>query len=246
MLTANDSAGDDPVGIGIRALPIGLGIILGAVVCLVLIPITKGRIRALMIVSSAIMTAFTGAIAIATPHNISTMYAIVTFASIGVGAVIIPCSIIAQIACPGELIATVTAITLSLRYIGGAIAFAVYSNLFYHRVEVNLTDLVAKKTLALGAIINPLTPAGLQVIAHVTELMGNARYEEVKQILAMSPQVLQRNAYPKIVAASQEAFARSYQLPYYVSIAFGGACFVLSFFVGDIGPLLTAQIAAPV
>jgi hypothetical protein len=41
--------GDDPVGIGIRSLPIGFGIIGGAVVCLVLIPITKGRVRELMI-----------------------------------------------------------------------------------------------------------------------------------------------------------------------------------------------------
>ncbi|KAF2829029.1 MFS general substrate transporter [Ophiobolus disseminans] len=238
--------GDDPVGVGLRGLPIGFGIILGAVVCLVLIPITKGRIRALMIVSSAIMTAFTGAIAIATPHNMSTMYAIVTFASIGVGAVIIPCSIIAQIACPGELIATVTAITLSLRYIGGAIAFSIYANIFYHRVDEHLTEILAKKTLALGAIINPLTPAGLRTIAHVTELMGNARFDEVKQILATSPQVLQRNAFPKMLAASQEAFALAYQLPFYGSIAFGASCFILSFFVGDIGPLLTAQIESPI
>lgn len=246
MINTDSSPGDDPVGVGLRSLPIGFGIILGAVICLLLIPVTKGNIRMLLVISSAIMTAFTGAIAIATPQNMSTMYAIVTFASIGCGAVIIPCSIIAQIACPGELIATVTAITLSLRYVGGAIAFAVYSNLFYAKVDEHLTQTLARQTLALGAIINPLTPAGLQTIAHVTELMGNAKFDEVKRILATSAQVLQRNAFPKILAASQEAFARSYQIPYYVSIAFGGLCFILSFFVGDIGPLLTAAIENPI
>jgi hypothetical protein len=86
----------------------------------------------------------------------------------------------------------------------------------------------------------------LATIRHVTELIGNARFDEVKHILATSPQVLQRNAYPIIIASSQEAFAMAYKWPYYVSIAFGGLCFILSFFVGDIGPLLTAQIAAPV
>jgi hypothetical protein len=58
--------------------------------------------------------------------------------------------------------------------------------------------------------------------------------------------VLRRDAYPLIIARAQEAFAMAYKWPYYVSIAFGSLCFILSFFVGDIGPLLTAQIAHPV
>lgn len=238
--------GDDPVGIGIRSLPIGFGIILGAVICLILIPVTKGSIRALMIFFTALMTAGTGAICVARPDNLNTVYGLVTIASIGVGGVIIPCSIIAQIACPDELIATVTAITLSIRYIGGAIGFAVYSNLFYHKVTESLTEILAKQLLAFKGIVNPLTPAGLAVITNITTLMGNARYEEVKQILATNPQVLQRNAYPQIVAAAQESFALAYRWPYWVSIAFGASCFILSFFVGDITSLLTAQIAHPV
>jgi hypothetical protein len=242
ILLIDHVLGDDPVGIGIRSLPIGFGIIGGAVICLLLIPITKGRVRALMIFFTALMTAGTGAVAVSTPHNLSALYAIVTFASIGVGGVIIPSSIIAQIACPDELIATITAITLSIRYIGGAIGFAVYSNLFFRHVTENLTDIVATRTLALQGIINPTTPQGLATIAHVTELIGNARFNEVKQILATSPMVLRRNAYPIIIASAQEAFALAYRWPYYVSIAFGTLCF----FVGDIGPLLTTQVAASV
>jgi hypothetical protein len=199
-----------------------------------------------MILFTALMTAGTGAVAVSTPQNLNTIYAIVTLASIGVGGVIIPSSIIAQIACPDELIATITAITLSIRYIGGAIGFAVYSNLFFRKVTDNLTELVATETLAGQLIINPTTPQGLRVIAHITELIGNARFNEVKEILATSPQVLRRDAYPLIIASAQEAFALAYKWPYYVSIAFGALCFILSFFVGDIGSLLTAQVAAPV
>jgi hypothetical protein len=69
------------------------------------------------------MTAFCGAMSIGNPHNISTLYALVLFAALGCGAVIIPASIIAQIICPPELIATITAITLAIRYLGGAVAF---------------------------------------------------------------------------------------------------------------------------
>lgn len=245
-MSINIYIGDDPLGIGIRSLPIGFGIIGGAVISLLLIPITKGRIRALMIFFTAMMTAGTGAVAIATPHNLPTVYAVVSIASIGVGGVIIPCSIIAQIACPDELIATITAITLSIRYIGGAIGFAVFSNLFFRKVTESLTEIVAKQTLGMKAIVNPLTPAGLKVIVHITELMGNARFEEVKEILAKDPSVIQRKAFPIILAASQEAFSLAYRWPYWISIAFGGLCFILSFFVGDITHLLTAQIAHPV
>lgn len=238
--------GDDPLGVGLRSLPIGFGIIGGAVICLALIAITKGRIRALMIFFTAMMTAGTGAVVVSTPYNMSTMYGIVTIACLGVGGVIIPSSIIAQIACPDELIATITAITLSIRYIGGAIGFAVYSNVFFRKVTENLTEILAKKTLGLGLIVNPLKAEGIQTIVHIAELMGHARFDEVKQILATSPVVLKRDAYPLILAASQQSFALAYHYPYYVSIAFGGTCFILSFFLGDIGPLLTAAIAAPV
>jgi hypothetical protein len=199
-----------------------------------------------MIFFTGLMTAGTGAVAVSTPQNLNTIYAIVTLASIGVGGVIIPSSIIAQIACPDELIATITAITLSIRYIGGAIGFAVYSNLFFRKVTDNLTELVAKETLAGQFIVNPTTRQGLGVIVHITELIGNARFDEVKEILATSPVVLRRDAYPMIIASAQEAFALAYKWPYYVSIAFGALCFILSFFVGDIGSLLTAQVAAPV
>lgn len=100
----------------------------------------------LLLFFTALMTAGTGAMSIGTPQNLGAMYGVVTLAALGVGGVIIPCSIIAQIACPDELIATVTAITLSLRYIGGAITFGIASNLFYHNVNIYATEIVATKS----------------------------------------------------------------------------------------------------
>lgn len=223
-------------------MPIGFGIIGGAVICLVLIPVTKGRIRALMIFFTALMTGATGAMAIATPYNLSAVYAVITFASIGVGGVIIPCTIIAQIACPDDQIGTITAITLSIRYIGGAIGYGVYTNIFFHKVTENLTKM-AYETLAGQFIINAGTPSGLATLTEVVQLIGHADFNAVKHIFATSKDVLQPNLYPLVVQKSQEAFALAYHWPYFISIAFGGICFILSFFVGDIGPLLDAHIA---
>lgn len=196
-----------------------------------------------MIFFTAMMTAGTGAVAISNPHNLGTTYAVVAIASIGVGGVIIPCSIIAQIACPDELIATITAITLSIRYIGGAIGFAVYSNLFSHKFVEYATDIIVVKTILGKGIVSPDNVA---VAGYLAGLVGNAKFNQLKQVIAASPLILRKDAYPLIIASAQEAFALAYRYPYWISIAFGALCFGLSFFVGDVTTLLTDTIAAAV
>jgi hypothetical protein len=49
--------GDDPIGIGIRALPTGSGIVFGAALILILMTVVKGRTTPLMIFCCALMTA---------------------------------------------------------------------------------------------------------------------------------------------------------------------------------------------
>lgn len=212
-------------------------------ICLVLIPITKGRVKALMIFFTAIMTAGTGLVSLSTPENLNAIYAIVTIAAIGVGGVIIPSSIIAQIACPDELIATITAITLSIRYIGGAIGFAVYANLFFRKFTEYGGTVVAVDGIIMNGIV---APDNLPLIVHLVELVGNAKFTELKEVIATNPLVLNKDAYPIIISYAQKAFALAYRYPYWISIAFGSLCFILSFFVQDIGVLLTNQVAAPV
>jgi MFS family permease len=155
--------GDDPVKVGLRSLPIGFGIMIGAVIGLALIPLSKGRMREIMIFFTALMTATTGALAVATPHNLTTVLVLVSIACTAVGAVVIPSTIIAQIACPPDLIATVTALTLSIRYIGGAVGFSIYIATFSKEATKYLTEM-ATNTIAMGAIVNPLIPAGRAAI----------------------------------------------------------------------------------
>ena len=49
--------GHDPVGVGVRGIPIGFSILGGAVIVLVLLSALRGYNRELMIVSSIVMTA---------------------------------------------------------------------------------------------------------------------------------------------------------------------------------------------
>lgn len=49
--------GHDPVGVGLRGLPVGLSILVGAVVVLWLLSVLRGHNKELLIASSVIMTA---------------------------------------------------------------------------------------------------------------------------------------------------------------------------------------------
>ena len=65
----------------------------GAVIGLALIPLTKGRMREIMIFFTALMTATTGALAIGTPNNLTAVLVLVSIACTAVGAVVIPSTI---------------------------------------------------------------------------------------------------------------------------------------------------------
>jgi MFS family permease len=222
--------GNDPLQIGIRTLPIGLGIIFGAVLGLVLFGVTKGRTTPLMIFWTIFMTAFTGAMSVATTTNLNpTIYAILTLASVGVGAVIIPSSIIAQIVCPTELIGTVTAITLSIRYIGGAIGFTAYYNVFFHKF-------LTVYTLPAGFEIASAGVTGdYKTLFTLITLAAQAQYQDLHDFIATSPSVYMKDqAYDIVIHQVQEAFVFAYRWPYWISIAFGGVCIICSFFLRDI------------
>lgn len=261
MLTGNDR-----IGIGIRSLPIGFGILGGAVIALVLIPITKGNIQAIMILftvslsqglmklglhgGQAIMTAGTGSVAIANPDNINVVYGPVSLASIGVGGVIIPCSIIAQIICPDDLIATITAITLAIRYVGGAIGFTVYYNVFYKDVFRNMTAMGTQVLVGELGYTQGLGRGDLSYLTNLVTAIAEARYADFEYLARRAmwhESIFGEYTYEEftdpIIRGAQFAFADAYRWPYFISIAFGGSCFILSFFLGDLKPFLDEHIA---
>ena len=159
------------------------------------------------------------------------------------GAVVIPCSIIAQLVCPDDLIGTITAITLAIRYVGGAVGFSVYDNVLFHKFVQSSTEIVAVDTIIGGGLVNYTGPADLILVTELTTLAGNAQFAQLKQILATDPRVIGQNAYELIVLATREAWSLAYRWPYWVSIAWGSVCLVLSFFLGDISQFLDNHVA---
>jgi len=178
------------------------------------------------------MTAGTGAMASlgAGSWHLSILFLII--AGLGVGGIVVPASIITNIICPDEFIATVTALTLAVRVLGGAIGYAIYYNVFLNHFKKNVVmdvGYVAQKT---GIMNN-------QIIGEIIELTGAGLITQIRGV----PGVTSDAQYEALVAAGQAAYAKSYPYVYYVSIAFGGASIIACLFLKNIDHYMTNKIA---
>lgn len=81
-------------GVGIRGLPVGFSILVGACIVLWLLSVFRGHNKAMMIVSSILMTAGCGAISIARVDNLNQLWGILIVAGLGIGGIVVPASII--------------------------------------------------------------------------------------------------------------------------------------------------------
>lgn len=88
-----------------------------------------------MVISTILMTIGTGCLALAERDNLGKVYFILVVAGFGIGGILVPASIITTIVCPDDLIATISALTLAIRVIGGSIGYAVYYNVFLNKFK---------------------------------------------------------------------------------------------------------------
>jgi len=79
-----------------------------------------------------------------------------TVAGLGVGGVLVPREAIAMIIAPDSLIASVVALGLSIRVVGGSIGNAIYSNVFYNKISTHLPEYIVGYGVKAGL---PLTSA---------------------------------------------------------------------------------------
>jgi MFS family permease len=225
--------GHNPIGVGVRALPIGFSILAGACVILWLLSVTKGKIRELMIFSSICMTAGIGSLAVARTDNLNTVIGLLFLAGFGIGGIVVPASIISTIVCPDDLIATISALTLSIRVLGGSIGYAVYYNVFAHKLEPQLKYYIGGVMTRRLNITNPI------VIRHAIELTVAAELEKIHLLPGLSNPA----ASGAVIKAGQLAYAAAYKYVYLVSIAFGAISIIAAFFLGDIESFMDDHVA---
>jgi hypothetical protein len=88
--------GHDPVGVGIRGIPVGFSILAGCVIVLWMLSVLRGHNKELLIGSSVIMTAGCGALAIGRVDNLYQLWGILVLAGLGIGGIVVPASIISE------------------------------------------------------------------------------------------------------------------------------------------------------
>ncbi|KAJ9612062.1 hypothetical protein H2200_003657 [Cladophialophora chaetospira] len=226
--------GHDPIGVGIRGIPIGFSILAGCCICLWLLSVFRGHNRELLVVSSILMTAGCGAIGVADRDNLSTLWGLLILAGIGIGGIVVPASIITTIICPDDIIATVTALTLSIRVIGGCIGYTVYFNVFINKFVPNAIKYIG------GTMVTQLNITNETYIGEAIALTGASLLPLLRNIPGIGDN---DTAYEMVVLAGQIAYAESYKYVYLTSIAFGCISILASLFLGNIDKYMDDHVA---
>lgn len=133
-----------------------------------------------------------------------------------------------------DLIATVSALTLAIRVIGGSVGYAIYYNVFIHKFVPNAVKYIGGvMTIELG-VKNP------EYIEAAIQLTGASLLPELRSIPAIGDN---ETALRMVIAAGQTAYAASYKYVYLVSIAFGGVSILASCFLGNIDQYMDDHVA---
>ncbi|OBT39512.1 hypothetical protein VE00_10403 [Pseudogymnoascus sp. WSF 3629] len=221
---------NDPMSVGVGSLPIAFCFLGGSVVVLILMSYMRSHIRLIIIVSCIVMTAGNGALAAAGVDNLHAMFAPLVLVCFGCGAVIVPCQIIASVICPDDLIATVFALTISVRVLGGAVGYAIYYSILKQKFAK-----AAVKYIATAAV-----EAGIQdpkQVKEVVVLVASSARQELWKYVHTQGQV------DALVLAGRQAYAASYPFVYYASIAFGSAAIIAACFLPDMSKFMDAHVA---
>lgn len=181
-------------------------------------------------------------------------WGLLVLAGLGIGGIVVPASIITTIICPDvrpipsplpspsptslippqDLIATVAALTLAVRVIGGSIGYTTYYNVFLSKFVPNAIYYIGgAMELELG-ITNP------EAIETAITLTSASLLEELKLIPGIAGN---DTAWEIVVGAGQIAYAESYRWVYLVSIAFGGVSVIAACFLGNIDKYMDDHVA---
>ena len=166
--------------------------------------------------------------------NLHQLWGLLILAGLGIGGIVVPASIMTTIICPDDLIATVAALTLSIRVIGGSVGYTAYYNVFVARFVPNAIKYIG------GTMVLELGITNKTYIETAIELTAASLLTELKLIPGIAGN---DTAYEMVVKAGQLAYAESYKYVYLASIAFGGVSIVASCLLKNIDKYMDDHVA---
>lgn len=191
---------------------------------------TRGHVREMFLLAAVMMTAFTAALAVNAPDNPKTTITLATFAAFGNGALVVPALTLAFYAAPNDLVGTVGALSLSVRFLGGSIGTSIYFNVFLNQFKQNLPAYVGAAAVGAGANMEVATNL---VYAYASQVPGAALAVQGASAAMVSATQL----------ASQMAYAESLKYVWYTTIPFGVLSCISCAFLPNIRRFMTNKVA---
>ena len=178
-----------------------------------------------------------GALAAANESNLGVVYFILCLATLGTGAVIVPCQVISGIVVPEDLLATITAATIAARILGGSIAYTIYQDIFTSKVY----------GFAYTTIVPVAEKLGIHDKAQIQYIVGLIRSGSWDLLKATAHTgVTTDEQVRRLTTVGKEVLVMSYPIVYYVSIPFGVVAIIASCFLTGIGDLMTDGAAVKI
>lgn len=131
--------------------------------------------------------------------------------------------------CPDEVIATITAATVSIRLVGSSIGFAVYFNVLQNKLTPILPVNVGTAVAQAG-----LPPD--QIPTFLGAFLG-----QTGSIAGYAPAVLLA-----ATNALKDSYVEGFRMVYFVSIAFGASAIIACLFLGDIKKFMVDRVAVDI
>src|SRR5271168_4924405 len=181
-LEAQTLYGPDPHRVARTIIPFGYAVASGVIFVNIGLSWLHGANRELLVISSAMMTAGVGALAAVNAGNQGLGIGMSVLGGFGVGGIIIPAAVIMTIISPDEVIATVAAINLSVRFIGGSVGYAIYYNIFQNKLTEVLPTTVGLAAAQAGLPLAEIPELVLALVAQNTTA--------ISQIPGISPAIL--------------------------------------------------------
>jgi Fungal trichothecene efflux pump (TRI12) len=225
--------GPNPHEIARTIIPFGYAAASGVIFVNWGLSIFHGANRELLVISSCLMTAGVGALAAVNTGNRGLGVGMSVLGGFGLEGIIIPAAVILTIISPDEVIATVAAINLSVRFIGGSVGYAVYFNIFQNKLTEVLPTSVGLAAAQAGLPLGEIPELVMALVAQNTTA--------ISQIPAISPAIL---LPPE--SAVKNSYVEGFRKVCLVSIAFGGAGIIASVFLGDIKKYMVGRVAVDI
>ena len=233
--------GPDAMKVALYVLPYLFAITFGVVLVNWGLSLFRGKNRELLTFSSMIMTVAIACLSVVNQYNPSVGIGLDFLAGLGTGGIIRilnlcdrlltiePAVTVLTTVCPDELIATITAATVSARLVGNAIGFAVYFNVLQNKVTPILPVNVGTAVAQAG-----LPPD--QIPTFVGAFLG-----QTGSLAGYAPAVLLA-----ATNALKETYVEGFRIVYFVSIGFGVSATIACLFLGDIKKYMVDRVAVDI